>query len=83
MNQQVLEAAQSVWEKTSGDKPSWPSFKERVLKMDIKVHWGYPPIPDRRFDYIAVPDDFYDGTGPVGYGASEHEAMEDLISYHI
>lgn len=37
-----------------------------------------PPIPDRRFDWCA----YYDGDeegGPRGYGATEQEAVNDLI----
>lgn len=37
----------------------------------------YPPIPDRRFDWLA----FYDGyeeDGNYGYGTTELEAIRDL-----
>lgn len=36
-----------------------------------------PPIPDRRFDWVA----YHDGeeeTGHAGWGATEAEAIEDL-----
>lgn len=46
--------------------------------MKIVTHHVYPPIPDRRFDWSAVDDDTYDGTGPVGTGATEAEAIADL-----
>jgi hypothetical protein len=44
----------------------------------------YPPIPDRRFDWSAVLDDydggFSDGSSdPVGRGATEQEAIRDLM----
>ncbi len=41
----------------------------------------FPPIPDRRFDWRAVTDN-YDGAPdshcPVGYGRTEQEAIDDL-----
>jgi hypothetical protein len=46
-----------------------------------------PPIPDRRFDWSAHFDDYdadcgqdgYYSLDPVGYGATEKEAVEDLL----
>lgn len=41
----------------------------------------YPPIPDRRWDWHA----FWDGdeeTGDYGYGKTEQEAIDDLLSEH-
>ena len=37
----------------------------------------YPPIPDRRFDWTAVTDDYEPGC-PIGYGRTEQEAIQDL-----
>ena len=42
------------------------------------TRYEYPPIPDRRWDWSAVTDE-YDGTGPVGEGATEREALLDLL----
>lgn len=39
-----------------------------------------PPIPDRRLDWEAYDDDTYDGPRcPVGTGATEAEAVADLL----
>lgn len=35
------------------------------------------PIPDRRFDWSAVTDN-YEGGDPIGYGSTEAEAIADL-----
>ena len=49
----------------------------------IRTSFVYPPIPDRRFDWQAVYDD-YDGAedsgnrGEIGYGRTEAEAIADL-----
>jgi hypothetical protein len=43
----------------------------------IITHYEFPPIPDRRWDFIA----YYDGeeeSGHCGYGETEAEAIEDL-----
>ena len=37
----------------------------------------YPPIPDRRFDWCATFSDYDEGS-PVGYGATEQAAIDDL-----
>jgi hypothetical protein len=48
--------------------------------MKIKTEFVYPPIPIRTFDWSAIDDDTYDGPGsPVGTGATEPEAIADLI----
>jgi hypothetical protein len=48
--------------------------------MKIKTNFEYPPIPVRRFDWNAIDDDTYDGHGsPIGYGATEAEAIADLM----
>ena len=42
----------------------------------------FPPIPDRRFDWLA----YHDGDGefgPVGYGRTEEEAIRDLKNAHF
>jgi hypothetical protein len=51
--------------------------------MKIRTSFDYPPIPDRRFDWSAVDDDTYDGAEdshcPIGHGATEQEAIADLL----
>jgi len=47
---------------------------------NIKTHYEPPPIPVRNCDWTAIDDDTYDGPGcPVGWGATEQEAIDDLI----
>jgi len=53
--------------------------------MRIKTEFVNPPIPDRSFDWSAIDDDTYDGAEDapnrheVGYGATEQEAIRDLL----
>jgi len=47
--------------------------------MKIKTDYWLKPIPMRNFDWTAVDDDRYDGTGPVGCGRTRDEAIEDLL----
>ena len=45
----------------------------------IRTEFVHPPIPNRNMDWTAVDEDSYDGPGsPIGYGATEQEAIEDL-----
>jgi hypothetical protein len=47
--------------------------------MKIRTtHWA-KPIPLRQFDWEAV-DDNYEAGCPIGYGATEQEAINDLLS---
>lgn len=52
--------------------------------MKIRTHLEYPPIPVRKFDWSAVDGDTYDGAEdshcPIGRGATEQEAINDLIT---
>ena len=46
----------------------------------ISTEHVYPPIPIRNRDWFAVDDSTYDGPGcPIGWGATEQEAIEDLL----
>jgi hypothetical protein len=45
---------------------------------DIRTSYDPPPVPSRAFDWNAVVGD-YDEGDPVGYGATEQEAIDDLI----
>lgn len=47
----------------------------------IRTTHEFPPIPIRLFDWIATDDSTYDGDGhhPMGYGATEQEAISDLL----
>lgn len=46
--------------------------------MKIVTDYWVKPIPVRNFDWCAVDADTYDGEGPVGYGATEAEAIADI-----
>lgn len=48
------------------------------MKSKINVVQVNPPIPSRNFDYVATRDN-YDEGDPVGYGATEQEAIDNLI----
>jgi hypothetical protein len=45
----------------------------------IKTSFEYPPIPDRNSDWSAIFEDTYDYYSYVGRGATEVEAVIDLI----
>lgn len=47
--------------------------------MKIKTFYDPPSIPMRCSDWQAIDDDTYDYDQPVGYGATEQEAIDDLI----
>jgi hypothetical protein len=49
--------------------------------MKIVTEFVRPPIPLRQFDWSAIDDDTYDGEGcPIGHGATEQEAINDLLA---
>jgi hypothetical protein len=48
--------------------------------MRIRTEHLFPPIPDRSHDWCAVDDDTYEPGQPIGYGATEQQAIDDLIS---
>lgn len=43
----------------------------------IVTDFWMKPIPPRQFDWSAVTDN-YEGGDPIGYGATEQEAIADL-----
>ena len=45
----------------------------------IITNHDYPPIPVRMFDWSAHRDSWEPGWGPVGHGATEAEAIADLL----
>lgn len=51
--------------------------------MKIVTEFVHPPIPIRQFDWSAIDDDTYDGAEdshcPIGYGATEQAAIDDLL----
>ena len=57
--------------------------------MKIKTNFDYPPIPVRDMDWSAIDEDTYDcdcdqdgffSLSPVGHGATEAEAIADLMA---
>lgn len=51
---------------------------------EIITNFVYPPIPDRRLDWSAVRDGYDGGDAeiggdPIGWGATEEEAIADLL----
>ena len=60
----------------------------QINGIRIRTSFEYPPIPVRSFDWSAIDDDTYDvdcdqdgffSTCPIGHGATEQEAIADLI----
>lgn len=55
------------------------------MGMKIRTRYDPKPISTNRFDWTALDEDTYDGSpdsltrGEVGYGASESDAIEDLL----
>lgn len=47
--------------------------------MKVRTQFIFPPIPVRRFDWTAVDDETYEAGFPVGFGATEAEAVADLL----
>ena len=47
--------------------------------MKIKTTHVKPPIPDFSMDWSAIDSDTYDLEAPIGYGATETEAVADLL----
>lgn len=46
--------------------------------MNIKTDYWAKPIPDRQYDWTAVLDG-YDAGDPIGYGATEADAIKELM----
>jgi hypothetical protein len=44
----------------------------------IVVSFEYPPIPCRQYDYMATRDGYEPGD-PIGHGATEAQAIAELI----
>ena len=48
------------------------------MARKIITHNEFPPIPIRSFDWMATYDNYEPGS-PIGYGATEQEAIADLV----
>lgn len=55
------------------------AFYAAAFLMKIITNFDYPPIPVRCCDWSAVTDN-YEGGDPIGRGATEQEAIADLIN---
>jgi hypothetical protein len=64
----------------------------RIKPEHIKTNFDYPPIPIRKLDWSAIDSNTYDASyegedesgsvwkcSPSGHGATEEEAVNDLI----
>lgn len=55
----------------------------KIDGINIRTSYDYPPIPVRQFDWSAIDDDTYDGADdsscPIGHGATEADAIDDLM----
>jgi hypothetical protein len=55
----------------------------QINGVRIRTNYEYPPIPVRSFDWNAIDDDTYDGADdsscPIGHGATEQDAIDDLL----
>lgn len=81
----VVEARHPMW-----GSPSCPEAYVQVTCDDcegdgttvvrVQTEHVYPPIPDRSCDWSAIDSDHYDEGEPIGRGATEQEAIDDLIS---
>jgi hypothetical protein len=47
--------------------------------MKIVTHYDPPPIPWRSCDWCAIDDETHDLDSPCGYGATEQEAIDNLL----
>ena len=47
--------------------------------MKVLTQYNPPPIPTRRFDWVACLDS-YDEGDPIGWGRTEDDAIEDLLT---
>ena len=51
------------------------------MKLDgmvIKLSYVYPPIPDRRHDWLAYPDGEEENTRLQGWGTNPFDAIREL-----
>lgn len=48
--------------------------------MKIKTDYWAKPMPIRSFDWCAFDENTHDVGAPIGYGATEQEALKDLLA---
>lgn len=54
------------------------------MKLTVRAECVYPPIPDRRYDWQAIAEEYYDdatdaGWVPIGRAATKFDAIADLL----
>jgi hypothetical protein len=49
-----------------------------LLKASVVTSYECPPIPTRAYDWMATRDG-YDPGDPIGHGATEDQAIADLV----
>ena len=52
------------------------------MKREIETRHIYPPIPARQYDWEAIREGWDIGE-PIGYGATEQEAINDLLEQEL
>ena len=50
-----------------------------MAQRKIVTDYWAKPVPLRQFDWTATFDD-YEGGGPIGYGRTEQDAINDLLA---
>lgn len=48
------------------------------MKAKIVTDYWPKPIPDRRYDWDAIREDYSEGD-PIGHGITEQDAINDLV----
>jgi hypothetical protein len=60
------------------------SVRAAKLRVKVSTDLVFPPIPNRSMDWAAIDDNTYDGAEdsrcPVGRGATEVDAIDDLLT---
>ena len=49
------------------------------MSIPIITDYWPKPIPTARYDWMASRDGWEPGAGPLGFGATEQEAIDDLL----
>lgn len=57
----------------------WLALAKNICGPKIITRYDPKPIPVRQFDWVAVTDDYEGAQSPIGYGATEAEAIADLL----
>jgi hypothetical protein len=75
----------TIYAVQAGPTGALPDASTRIVNVRVSATEA-GCLPTRAFDYAAIDDDRYDGApdscnrGQVGYGATEEEAIADLLT---